>query len=191
MLRINFLLIQYFIVVYGKQLNSIVQTIGVSNWDNTYAINEINKNCHMNQSTMKCYGSCLNGKSCQIMKNFDKIVCGCFFCRFNKTEKKCVGQCSNTILQTCVSKVYFPKKSSDCVCTSCTSSWNIVKTTPSYFYNNYEVESYVGQRIPSCDDRTCYPGNSCSFFFISKDREVVNDTLFCHCNNNNPQQINY
>jgi hypothetical protein len=167
----------------GLPSNSVIQTYSMPKWNSSsYAKNGINDNCRFISN--KCTGTCLvTNKPCQVLYNFDEPVCGCNYCFYNTLTKQCNGICHNTMLQTCVSKRPIPKKNSDCACASCLSSWVTIKTTTGLY--NYPSELYTGEKIPSCDESSCYPGNSCSFFYVSKNRRVVNDTLFCACNNNN------
>ena len=177
---IAFILIQ---CISLSRSNRQIQTVSTFNWEDQYATNDINKNCYYNASTMTCDGMCFNGKPCRILLNFDEPVCGCFYCRFNRTTSKCYGQCSNILLQTCVSKVYHPTKSSDCICASCSPTWEIIMTTLPYYYG--EVDYIKGEKYPSCNPSTCFPGNSCLPVYVSKNHVAINNTLYCQCNNDN------
>ena len=114
------------------------------------------------------------------MMNFNQTVCGCSYCLFNKTSRQCTGQCNNTFLQTCVSKTATPTSNSDCICASCKATW-VEITTTAYYYG----ENDASGQVASCDDSTCYPGNSCSYFYASIGRRPISDPLYCKCNNDN------
>ena len=177
------ILLFFFNCLQGFPNSFVIQTYSVSNWNQTSAKNAINENCRFISN--KCTGTCsITNKPCQVLYNFDEPVCGCSYCLYNTSTKQCNGVCSNTLLQTCVSKKANPKKSSDCICTSCSAYWKTIQTTTIVY--NYPSDYYIGEQIPSCDAVTCYTGNSCSFFFVSKNRRsAINNTLYCACNNNN------
>ena len=168
--------------------SSQIQTINIPDWNKKNGLNDL---CQFDYFK-RCVGYCpITNSKCRVMMNFNQKVCGCEFCYFNYVLNKCVGQCSNTVMETCVSKVPIPSKTSDCACASCKASLDIIETTQ--VYSNY-IEGdyyYVGQKIPSCDDSTCYPGNSCSFYYFSKNRVLINDSIFCQCNNNNFRPLLY
>ena len=156
-LKFILLIIQYQLATSSMS----IQTLDVPNWYTNYAKNGINDNCSLN-SRNKPIGICpLTGKKCQILINFNQLVSGCEYCNYNPTTKQCNGQCPNTFLQTCISKVAIPKKSSDCVCASCNAAW----TT---------------DEEPSCDASTCY-SKECNAFLVSSGHRVVNSTLYCKC----------
>jgi hypothetical protein len=166
-------------------MNSQIQTIDLPDWKSKYSRNGLNNFCRFDYFK-RCVGYCpITNSSCRIMTHFNQKVCGCKFCYFNNIFNKCFGQCSNTVLETCVSKVPIPTKNSHCKCASCKALWNIIETTKAH-YNYVEDSNYfLEQQIPSCDDSTCYQGNSCSYYYFSKNRVLINDSLFCQCNNNN------
>jgi hypothetical protein len=171
--------------------NGIINTLSIPDWNRIYARNGLNDFCRFN-SQNKCVGLCpVTMKQCEILTNFNQQVCGCNFCMFSPITKQCFGQCSNIVLEKCVSKVPIPTSSNDCTCASCKASLKIIETTQAYNYDNGEFNyHYIGEHIPSCDESTCYLGNSCSFYYLSLNRRKINDTLYCSCNNNNfPQQI--
>lgn len=109
------------------------------------------------------------------MLNFDEVVCGCSYCFFDKTTSKCSGQCPNTFLQTCVSKIPIPSTDSDCACAQCSAQWVTEEIEDTYYDN--------GRQFPSCEAGTCLGDNSCTPMYVSRNRRLVNDTLFCQCNN--------
>jgi hypothetical protein len=166
--------------------NSQVQTFSVPDWNTQYAQNGINNNCRMFKD--KCLGMCTKtNKKCEKMMNFNETVCGCVNCFYNRTLKLCTGQCQNTFLQTCVSKVANPTSTNDCACASCKATWQIITTTGGYYY----AENDGTGQVATCDDSTCYPGNSCSFFYASMGRRPISDTLYCKCNNDNTPRTAY
>lgn len=169
-----------------------IQSLSVPNWGSTYAKNGINNYCKVTvvKNITKCTGICpLTNKLCRFITNFNEPVCGCMYCLLNYTTKQCFGQCSNTLLETCVSKKPVPSTDSDCVCVGCQAS-NIKQTTPppSYVPNYYDDYAYNDQGLPSCNASSCYPGNSCSFFYATKNRVPISDSLYCKCNNDNTLQ---
>jgi hypothetical protein len=151
-----------------------VRTIAKVNWD-IVGQNFINKGCKYDTNG-KCSGYCpLTMKKCEELKNFDSKVCGCGFCTFNTTSKKCNGQCGNIVLDSCVSRVAIPTKDADCLCTSCTSEFQNINIGDAE-YPDYED-------VPSCDRSTC-SGNSCEPVYVSLNgRSRVNETLYCNCRN--------
>jgi hypothetical protein len=151
-----------------------IRTIAKIDWT-VVGQNYINKGCKYNING-QCTGYCpLTLKRCEEIANFDTKICGCNYCTFNSSTSKCNGQCSNILLDSCVGKVPLPKKDSDCICTSCTSTWVNVNVGDEY-YPEYED-------VPSCNDSTC-GGNSCEPVYVSLSRrQRVNDTLYCNCKN--------
>jgi hypothetical protein len=159
---------------YHVSADSILQTVEIPDWKRAFSKNGINNECRFDQNN-NCIGMCSKTSSnCEKMKHFDEIVCGCRFCLFDSLLSKCSGQCSNTFLETCVSKIAIPKENSDCICAGCSATWFNVAGQDSNELN-----------IPSCDESTCYPGNSCSPIYASRNHEPINSTLYCQCNNNN------
>jgi hypothetical protein len=139
-----------------------IQSINVLNW-NTWSSKElINFECNVHLDSCNETFNPFTANYCQQLTHFKTPVCGGQSCFFNESKQKCDGQCSNTILETCVSKVRNPTEDSDCVCTSS----NVLAGT-----NNEE----------SCDAATCY-GNSCilAYFFINR---ISDGTLYAVCNN--------
>jgi hypothetical protein len=153
--------------------SSSIRTLAKINWDIS-GQNILNKGCKYDVNG-KCTGFCpLTLKRCEELVNFDSNVCGCGYCSFNTTTKKCNGQCGNLILDSCVSKVEIPTKDSDCLCASCKSGWETVGGDPAN--PDYQV-------TPSCDQTTCF-GNSCEPVFVSfNGRTRANETLYCSCSN--------
>jgi hypothetical protein len=151
-----------------------VRTIAKVNWD-IVGQNWINKGCKYD-AYGKCGGYCsLTMKRCEELVNFDSKVCGCGYCSFNTTTKKCGGQCGILVIDTCVSKVAIPAKDSDCLCSSCKGEIQNVNIGDQY-YPDYED-------VPSCDQSTC-SGNACEPVYVSLNgRTRVNDTLYCNCRN--------
>jgi hypothetical protein len=47
------------------------------------------------------------------------LFCGCTYCNYNSTAKKCEGVCKNTDLIKCINRVPKPKADTDCGCASC------------------------------------------------------------------------
>ena len=109
---------------------------------------------------------------CKILTYFKTPVCGGLSCYFDASTGQCGGQCGNTVFETCVSKVENPNNDSHCACASSVASW-----TPEY-NNSTNVQTI---NVATCDASTCY-GNSCSFFYVSVDRQYDNG-LYAHCNN--------
>ena len=156
---------------YKISAESMLQTIEIPDWQLSFARNSINNNCSFDRNN-NCIGTCpLTSSKCQKLIHFDETVCGCSFCSFDSQAKKCSGQCPNTFLETCVSKISIPKDNSDCICAGCLAKWS--------------NDALDGLDFPSCDESTCYPGNSCSPIYVSKHHVPVNRTLYCQCNNNN------
>ena len=103
---------------------------------------------------------------------FKTPVCGGFSCYFDANKKQCAGQCSNTVLETCVSTVVNPQDDSDCTCA----------TSNAYFTSQYNSKTGVNIiDLPTCDASSCR-GNSCSFKYISVNR-VSDQVLYGFCNN--------
>ena len=172
----------------GLELAS-VPSIGVPSTSFWNSKND-NKGCAYNSKGI-CTGVCLMTlKSCVEIRNFNQLVCGCLTCTFNSTTKRCGGQCHNTVLQSCVSKVAQPKKASDCVCASCQAflappppilrgfQTTVMTTTVNYYEN--PADGNIGGLKPTCDSSTCY-NNECTPVFINKNGRRVNDTLYCRC----------
>jgi hypothetical protein len=159
----------YQITSSSYQIRTIVQT----NWD-IESQSYINKGCKYN-TTGQCTGYCpLTLKRCVELANFNTKVCGCAFCSFNITTRKCNGQCGNLVLDRCVSKVEIPKKDSDCFCRSCTSEIQNLN------FGDADYPDY--QDFPTCDSSTC-SGNSCEPLYVSVERKRVNETIYCNCQN--------
>ena len=110
---------------------------------------------------------------CQILTYFKNPVCGGLSCYFDASTGQCGGQCGNTVLEQCVSKVESPNDDSDCVC-------EISKANSNATYFDQQSKVLI-INMPSCDASTCY-GNSCSFFYVSVDRQSDN-VLYAYCNN--------
>ena len=135
--------------------------------------NQVNRHCYFNSKGV-CKGFCpLTLKKCAVLTNFNQKVCGCEYCAFDPEQQKCVGQCQNTILQNCVSKVAKPKQNSDCVCASCKTNLPVAATT--------QADGYIS--VPECDSRTCHNNGCMSFYPIVRGNRL-NSTLYCVCNNN-------
>ena len=154
--------------------NIAIQTMGLINWDQYYASLPINSACR--GSTIDYCNNVFNAYTmnfCQVLTYFKKQVCGGLSCYFDASAGQCRGQCSNTFLQKCVSKVDNPSEDSDCVCASSVATSNSTSFDP-------ETNTLtIG--IPSCDASTCF-GNSCSFCYISVDRQS-DGQLYGFCNN--------
>ena len=166
--------------IINNNANMAISTIGLFSWYPYYANLQINEACPYNniqQCSINFNPFTLS--PCQILTYFNRPVCGGQSCFFNQTSQKCDGQCSNPILQTCVSKSDTPRVDGDCVCASSS-------TNPS-IWSNFSLGYY--QYLPSCDASTCY-GNSCSFFYVSINR-ISNGTLYARCNNDMPINFNY
>jgi hypothetical protein len=110
---------------------------------------------------------------CQILTFFQTPVCGGLSCYYDSEQRQCKGQCSNTVLEQCVSQVNNPSKDSDCICAS-----SIANSNATYFDQQLNILTID---MPSCDANTCY-GNSCSFFYISINRQS-DKNLYAFCNN--------
>jgi hypothetical protein len=143
-----------------------IRSISKYNWD-VFGKNEINKGCKYDING-KCTGTCrLTSKKCVELVNFNKKVCGCEYCKFDASTRRCSGQCGNLILSKCVSKPAIPSRDEDCICSSCKSKW---------ITSNKIV-------LPSCDGSTCN-NNACEPVYVSVDGRVrVNNTLYCNCLN--------
>jgi hypothetical protein len=179
-LNINLVVLSLLIEKYSIQGYCQIQTNSIPDWNTQYAQNGLNNNCRMTNG--KCLGLCTKtNKKCEKIMNFNQTVCGCVNCGYDKYLKQCTGQCSNTFLQTCVSKVANPTTTNDCVCASCNATWQIKTTTGGYLYG----ETNGTGQVATCDDSTCYPGNSCSFFYASIGGSKISDKLYCKCNNDN------
>jgi hypothetical protein len=156
--------------------NMAINTMGLLSWYPNYSNEPINKACPWNdtQACSSNYNPFTVGP-CELLTYFNRPVCGGQSCYYNKTTKKCSGQCANPILQTCVSKAYVPQDDSDCVCGSSVANPKVV---------NSKTGQWT-QTIPSCDTSNCF-GNPCSFFYVSVDR-LTNRTLYAACINDKPQ----
>ena len=167
------------------QPHIIIQNLAKVNWD-LQSKNYINKDCRFDLDG-KCTGFCpLTLKKCEELVNYDVKVCGCCFCKYNTTSKRCSGQCSKMITNNCISRVPNPTRDSDCVCASCTSQFIEVNNNDYYdlqYYDGPIVEPTV-QLLPSCDSKTCY-GHQCKSVFVSS--TIHNSTseknLECLCLN--------
>ena len=153
--------------------NMVVNTVGLISWYPHFALKPININCPWN-NTESCTSSFnpFTFTQCSVLKYFNTNVCGGLSCYFNETTKKCTGQCSNPLLQTCISRTEIPTSDFDCYCGSSS-------TNPVIFKNGIYM-----QTIPSCDSSNCTV-NSCSFFYVSVNR-VGDNTLYASCNNDMP-----
>jgi hypothetical protein len=154
--------------------NTQILTLGVIPWNPFYSNKLINQGCNWNDPAGVCEEnvSTFTLSKCQILTHFKTPVCGASSCYYNSTAGKCDGQCSNTILSTCVSQSDNPSQDSDCVCASSTAM----------FVNNFNIRTGVNLiNIPTCDPRTCY-GNTCSFKYVSVNR-VSDGQLYGFCNN--------
>ena len=152
--------------------NTIINTLGLLSWDPNYANLPINQACEPWNDTKNCSNKFnpFTFSTCQVLTYFNTPVCGGQSCYFNQTSQKCDGQCSNPILQKCVSKTESPQSDVDCTCASSIAN-------PVVLLRGQPI-----QIIPSCDASTCFL-NSCSFFYVSINR-LKNATLYAACNNN-------
>jgi hypothetical protein len=151
-----------------------ILTLGVIPWNPFYANQFINQGCKWDDPAGVCEEnvSTFTLSQCQIMLHFKTPVCGATSCYYNSTTGKCGGQCSNTVLETCVSQFDNPSQDSDCVCASSVASWT----------SNFNSRTNVNTiNIPTCNATSCY-GNTCSFKYVSVNR-VSDGKLYGFCNN--------
>ena len=154
--------------------NTEIKTLMVISWNPFYANQLINQGCNWNDPAGVCEEN-INSftlSHCQILSHFKTPVCGATSCYYNSTTGKCGGQCSNTVLETCVSQFDNPSQDSDCVCASSVDSWT----------SNFNSRTNVNTiNIPTCNATSCY-GNTCSFKYVSVNR-VSDGKLYGFCNN--------
>ena len=144
--------------------SSMIRKMSRLNWK-FISKNDVNYNCTLNPNGT-CSGTCpLTSKKCVILWNYDTMVCGCHFCSFNATTKKCYGQCNNLALGNCISIVDNPTRDSDCSCRYCQSSVRIRSD---------------GTILPNCNGNRCLP-HTCSSVMMSANATTTN--LECVCNN--------
>ncbi len=174
--------------------SSAIPTISKLTVEQIKAGTSLNNNCKVNGSI--CSGNCINGRKCEWLRNFDEPFCGCLSCAFNTRTSKCEGQCSNLLLQSCLSIIPVPKKSSDCVCIGCSASQKEV-------IEQYDLYDPVSQQIKtintatietSVDCSTCNPPSpsssssrrrGCFPHYVAMPdmgRQRFNDTAYCSCN---------
>jgi hypothetical protein len=143
--------------------NSItVPTIALPNWNPVYSRAPINNQCNVDLSVCNETFNLFTQGNCKNLLFFNKPVCGGLQCYYNQRTGKCDGQCKNTILETCVSRVEKPSKDSDCICGS-------------------SIASFTSNGIPSCDTSNCF-GNPCVFAYVSMNRQKDN-ILYGFCYN--------
>jgi hypothetical protein len=155
---------------------NMTQVLFVLPWNPFYANQLINQGCKWDDPAGVCEESIstFTQTNCKMLKHFKTPVCGATSCYYNSTTGKCGGQCSNTVLETCVSRSRNPTQNSDCVCASSAAS----------FTSNFDSRTGVTTiDIPTCDASTCY-GNTCSFKYVSVNR-VSDGQLYGFCNNEN------
>ena len=140
----------------------LIQSTNVLNWSVSASNQFINLECNVDLDSCNQTFNPFTTNYCQILTQFKTPVCGGLSCYFNETNKKCDGQCSNTILQTCVSKVSNPTENSDCVC----ASSRVVTDNNNNFY---------------CDKANCY-SNSCSLTYFLINR-ISDGSVYAICNN--------
>ena len=145
----------------NKTTQVTIDAVYVSDWKTYLSNRSINFECNANIEICNKTYNPFTANYCVVLMYFKTPVCGGLSCYFNEKKKKCDGQCTNTILQTCVSKVSNPTDNSDCVC----ASSRVLPT------KNYSV----------CDSSTCY-SNSCSlaYYFVNG---ISDGTLYATCNN--------
>jgi hypothetical protein len=138
-----------------------IETVNVLDWKEYYLNKSINFECNKSiEVCTKTYNP-FTVNYCVVLTHFKTPVCGGLSCYFNEAKKKCDGQCSNTILQTCVSRVSKPTEDTDCICAS--------------------SRILTSKTFSTCDLNSCY-GNSCSLsYFIVNG--ISDGTIYGTCNN--------
>ena len=77
-----------------------------------------------------CTGSCgVRNSQCGDILSGDIIYCGCLYCNFDNSTGTCSGTCpringSFNSVNVCLNRIKNPKKDADCVCASCTKSYD-------------------------------------------------------------------
>jgi hypothetical protein len=154
--------------------NIAIQTMGLINWNQYFANLPINSACQ--GSSIEDCNNIFNAFTmnfCQVLTYFKTPVCGGLSCYFDTNTGQCGGQCSNTVLEKCVSKVDNPSEDSHCACASSVAISNAT---------SFDTETNtLTVAIPSCDASTCFV-NSCSFRYISVNRQS-DGVLYGYCNN--------